>query len=306
MQRIIVILLAILYISLQEKIFIQQDELPPGNLATVIETFYSKLIGVTNIEHDSRMPLFFTPPGIARATAIVQSCMYDAWAIFQKSASPYLAKGVGKVAVNSTMEMYQTISVASYLCISEVFRYVNGAQRIIDNFFCNILNINGASLSAKLLAKHVAKAIISFYRNDGFNSEGFKLFWKPSLISFLGDEPGTQEPAYPFRDYTNYKPVNPPSTTLNKATCSRIRDINHWQQLLVRLDDGSKINREFYTAQAGIAKTFALKSPFQFVPPAPPQIGSNNEREFLLENIELIRLSGMIGDREKCIVSYCK
>jgi hypothetical protein len=100
--------------------------------------------------------------------------------------------------------------------------------------------------------------------------------------------------------------VNPPSVIIDKATCPIIRDINHWQQLLVQLNDGSTINREFYSAYAGIAKTFALQSPFQFLPPSPPLLGSNNEVEFIFENKELIKLSGILGDKEKCIISYCK
>lgn len=231
---------------------------------------------------------FLTPPGIARACYIINSCMYDAYALFDKKAVPSVLKKNKNFRLRKKIGEQYVIGSAFY-CIRTTFKDFPQYVKACDKFFYKEFGLKGKNYKGY----HIGKKVFHHFDNDGINA--------------LGNEPGTPKNALNnghYTDYTNYHPVNPPQKSIAQTNCDEIVSLNHWQQILVPNKETGELIRPFYTPQAGLTKAFALKSPYQYIPPSPPQLNSNNEKEFLKEHLELIKINGKIGDLEKCIVSY--
>src|SRR5262249_15181302 len=119
-----------------------------------------------------------------------------------------------------------------------------------------------------------AAAVIAFRHHDGANQ--------------LGDlNPGA------YSDYTDYQPVN---------TSDLVNDPDHWQPL--RLPNG-QIQR-FMVPHWGKVTPFALSSATQFRPGRPPAFFGQRQFgwPYRRQALELLYISGQLGDREKMISEY--
>jgi hypothetical protein len=170
------------------------------------------------------------PPAVARALAIVHTCIYDAWAAYDPVASGvhYHAK---ELAAASDEHRQRAVSYAAHLALSDLFP----AQRaLFDQVMADLGYEPGDSSDPhSLRGRAAAQAGLDFRTTDGANQSGG------------------------YADTTGYQPVN---------THDVLTDPNRWQPLST--PDGS--GQAFSLPHWGQVVPFALTSPDQFRPGPPP------------------------------------
>jgi VCPO second helical-bundle domain/Domain of unknown function (DUF6851) len=170
------------------------------------------------------------PPAIARALAIVHTCIYDAWAAYDP-----IAAGVHyqvKHASPATEEQKaRAVSYAAYRALMNLFP---GQRPLFDDLMAELGYIPG-DLSDPDSARgaDAAQGGLDFRQADGANQSG------------------------QYADYTGYAPANTPSELL---------DPNRWQPLL--LPSGTA--QSLLVPQWGLVVPFALVSADQFRAAPPP------------------------------------
>lgn len=173
----------------------------------------------------SRLP----PPAVARALAIVHTCMYDAWAVYDPVARGvhYQAKAG---AVVSAEDRQRAVSYAAYRALSDLFP----AQLAIFDRLMAEFGYDPADSShpESVRGRAAAQAGLDFRADDGANQHGG------------------------YADTTGYQPVNTPD---------EVTDPNRWQPLSTA--DGA--GQAFVFPHWGQVAPFALTSPDQFRPGPP-------------------------------------
>lgn len=218
------------------------------------------------------------PPITARALAIVHTSMYDAWAAYDaKAVGTRFGGNLRRPVEEWTAENKQkAISYAAYRALVDLFP---ASQKpifdgVMASFSYGPAQTSTDPATAAGVGNLAAAAVIAYRHYDGANQ--------------LGDlAPGA------YADYTNYQPVN---------TSDVINDPNRWQPL--RLPNGQV--QKSLAPHWGRVVPFALQSASQFMPDrAPAQFG---QRQFgwpyRRQALELVYLSGLLGDREKMISEY--
>ncbi|MCC6992099.1 MAG: vanadium-dependent haloperoxidase [Acidobacteria bacterium] len=215
----------------------------------------------------------FRPMWTARALAMVHTAMFDAWAAYDS-----VATGVSwdtdirrPLSQRSDAAVRDAVSMAAYRALADLFP----TQRAtLFDPLLQRLGLAPASASTDLsvpagLGNRCAALVLTARHSDGANQ--------------LGNLGGGA-----YSDYTGYTPVNTPD---------RLVDPNRWQPL--RTPDGGQ--QVFIAPQWRLVTPFALTSPAQFRPPAPPLYPSARYRE---EAEAVVRLSADLTDREKAIAEY--
>ena len=228
----------------------------------------------------------FGPPMIARALAIVHTCMYDAW-------SAYDAKAVGTQlggtlrrprSERTSANKQKAISFAAHRALVDLFPF---DQSLFDAQMTSLgydPNDDSTDTTTPTGIGNVAcTAVLNFRHSDGSNQ--------------LGDLH-----AGAYSDYTGYVPVNAPSTVpVDPLTVS---DPNHWQPLQY-FNGVTNITQSFVGAQWYRVIPFAMTSPDQFLSFVelfgPATYGSPQYRQ---QAQELIDLSANLTDRQKMIAEY--
>src|SRR5258706_5778905 len=185
------------------------------------------------------------PPMVARAIAIVHTCIYDAWAAYDSVTVGTLWVGsLRRPAAEHTLaNKQQAISYAAYRALVDLFP----SEVPLFDFMMAKLGYDPADRPTDTttptgIGNMAAQAVIEFRHHDGSNQ--------------LGDlHPGA------YSDYTHYKPVNIPDV---------IKDPNHWQPLRVPNGLGGYVVQMYVGAHLGRVTPFALASGSQFRPAAPP------------------------------------
>ena len=155
------------------------------------------------------------PPMVSRALAIVHTCIYDAWAIYDSRATPvYTDDGLRVHGSHSENAVEKAISFAAYRCasdlmpgsVSTVFRPLMQQLGLdADDTTLDVANPQG-------IGNLSAKAVLTARHNDGANQTG--------TLSSSG---------VPYSDYTGYASVNLPSTV--PVLPATILDVDRWQPL---------------------------------------------------------------------------
>jgi VCPO second helical-bundle domain/Domain of unknown function (DUF6851) len=197
------------------------------------------------LEAGRRTPI--GPPAIARALAIVHTCIYDAWAVFDP-----VAAGVHYHAKNTSgaddERKARAISYAAHRALVNLFP---AQQPLFDGVMATLgLDPNDVSAPDSVLGVGAAQAGLLFRETDGANQSGG------------------------YADYTGYAPVNTPYVLV---------DPNRWQPLLMR--DGAA--QSFSVPQWGRVVPFALLSADQFRPATPPLYPHGLYRKQALEILHL-------------------
>jgi len=155
----------------------------------------------------------FGPPMIARALAIVHTCMYDAWAAYDaKAIGTQLGGTLRRPASERTLANKQkAISYGAYRALVDLFAF---DKSLFDAQMASLgydPTDNSTDITTATGIGNVAcAAVLNFRHSDGSNQ--------------LGDvHPGA------YSDYTGYVPVNSPSTVPVDPTT--VSDPNHWQSL---------------------------------------------------------------------------
>ncbi len=232
------------------------------------------------------------PPIIARAIAIIHTCMYDAW-------SAYDAKARG---TQSGTSLRQPVNRRTYANKREAISYA-AYRASVDLFPADDVSVfrplmidlgyNPDDLSTKIdtadgVGNATCAAVLEFRHHDGANQ--------------LGDLSPTP---VPYSDYTGYEAVNPPSTVpINPAT---IIDPNRWQPLQYVDPTHNRITQSFVAPQWNRVIPFALSADNEFRQAlgefGPAQYGS---AEYLRQAEELIAMSAGLTDRQKMMAEYWK
>jgi hypothetical protein len=220
-----------------------------------------------------------TPPTIgARAMAVTHTCMYDAWAAYDPTASgTRLGDTLRRPPEEHTVAAKdEAIGRAARLALSDLFPALGGR-------FDALLSGDGhdpaeppADGTPAGVALRACRAVLDFRHHDGSNQ--------------LGDEPGSV--GGPYSDYTGYRPVNRPE---------QVSDPDRWQPQPVPDGRGGTTAQRFLTPQWGRVVPFASGDGRLPVDPGPPRAGTLPRQ---VEIDEMLRLSAELTDEQKVIAEY--
>jgi hypothetical protein len=232
------------------------------------------------------------PPMVARALAIAHTCMFDAWAAYDKKAlGTRLGGDLRRPRTERTLaNKNEAISFAAYRALVDLFALDKAS--VFDPLMASLgydpnnLTINTDTPAG--IGNVACAAVLAFRHGDGSNQ--------------LGDlHPGA------YSDWTGYVSVNPASTVpVNPAF---VLDPNHWQPLTY--DDGATaptphiVTQPFVGAQWYRVAPFAMTSPDQFrsfvAQFGPALFGSET---YLQQSSDLITISADLTDEQKMIAEY--
>jgi hypothetical protein len=232
------------------------------------------------------------PPMVARALAIVHTCIFDAWAAYDKRAVGTQFGGeLRRPKRERTLaNKNEAISFAAYRALVDLFALDKAS--VFDPLMADLgydptnRTINTDTPAG--IGNVACAAVLAFRHGDGSNQ--------------LGDlHPG------PYSDWTGYVSVNPASTV--PVNPGLVLDPNHWQALTY--DDGATtpkphiVTQSFVGAQWYRVVPFAMTSPDQFrsfvAQFGPALYGSET---YLQQSKDLITISANLTDERKMIAEY--
>jgi hypothetical protein len=231
------------------------------------------------------------PPMVARALAIVHTCMYDAWAAYDPVAdgSRYggtLRRPPAERTLPNTM---QAISFAAYRAVVDLLP--TDRSSVFDPLMTE-LGYDGADTTTDLrspagVGNVACAAVLAYRHHDGANQ--------------LGDEPGGT-PSAPYSDYTGYRPANDPMDLTAAFDLATVHDPNRWQPLRYRNAQGAIVTPSYLAPFWGHVAGFALPAGAALRSPTGPAVyGSAGYRA---QALALLNLSAHLSDQQKMIAEY--
>jgi len=253
----------------------------PSQLNVVVQWNQAILQGV----RDSTLG----PPMVARALAIVHTCIYDAWAAYDaKAIGTQFGGELRRPQPERTLlNKNEAISFAAYRASLDVFPWDKNKfdQLMIDLGY----DINDTSTNLSTpdgIGNVTCAAVLEFRHADGSNQLG--------NLTLSG---------VPYADYTGYNPVNVPST-VPVGDLSTVRDPNHWQPLTY-FNGTMVVTPRFVGAQWYKVVPFAMASPQEYLPLissfGPALYGSAT---YLQQATDLVTISAGLTDQQKMIAEY--
>lgn len=228
-------------------------------------------------------------PVVARALAIVHTCMYDAWAAYDEHAiGTQLGGALRRPASERTMaNKERAISYAAYRALVDVLPVdTSSVYILLMRQLGYDPNDNSTDIERPTGIGNVAcAAVLEFRHHDKSNQ--------------LGDLA-----AGPYSDWSGYRPVNPVGTVPAQTLFAKPLNPEHWQPLTFTDSNGSLVLQMFAGAQWCYVTPFALTSGDEFrsaLEPGPFRYGSSEYRQ---QAEELIAISANLSDREKAIAEY--
>lgn len=230
------------------------------------------------------------PPMVARALAIVHTCMYDAWAGYDKHAvGTELGDSLRRPKKERTLaNKNEAISFAAYRASIDLLP--GDKATVFDPLMAqlgyDIYDTSADTRTPSGIGNVACAAVLDFRHNDGSNQLG-----------------NLTASGVPYADYTGYVPVNKPST-VPVSDLSTVIDPNHWQPLTY--NNGTKVvTPAFVGAQWFKVVPFALTSQDQFL----PFISSfgpalNGSTTFFQQAKDVLALSAGLTDEQKMIAEY--
>jgi hypothetical protein len=254
----------------------------PDEANSVIQWNNAALQGV----RDSKLG----PPMVARALAIVHTCIYDAWAAYDRKAfGTQLGPALRRPKSERTLaNKTKAISYAAYRAAVDLFP--SDKVTVFDPLMSSLgFDPDDRSTDPETpagIGNIACDAVLTFRHTDGANQ--------------LGD---LTESGIPYADYTGYTPVNPPSTVpVNPAS---VKDPNLWQPLEYVDATGTFVTQPCVGAQWLNVTPFALSSPDELLPfiasVGPALYGSDT---FVEQAQDLITMSANLTDTQKMIAEY--
>jgi hypothetical protein len=213
------------------------------------------------------------PPAVARALAIVHTCMYDAWAAYDRTAiGTRLGATLRRPPRERTAENRRhAVSVAAYRALVDLFPGEQPSLEMVLRGLGFDPHDTAADPSTPAGVGNLAcGAVLEYRHGDGANQ--------------LGDENG----GAPYSDYTGYQPVNAPGL---------IVDPNRWQPLT--FTNGQTPG--FLAPHWGRVAPFAAKARDALRPTPPAQ---HPDPRYLEQAAEILRTSAALTDRRKMIAEY--
>ncbi len=217
------------------------------------------------------------PPIFARANAIVNTAMFDAWAAYDNKANgTQLGGELRRPAAERTgANRRKAMSFAAYRALVELFPSRTAQFNAeMARLGYDPTDTTGDISTPQGVGNVAAAAVIQFRRADGSNQ--------------LGNLNG----GAPYSDYTGYVPVNSPF---------QIIDPTRWQPLAVPNGSGGFNLQSFLTPHWGNVKGFALTryNQFSIAPPAP-----RHSFEYWRQTAEVLGYNATLTDRTKTIAEW--
>lgn len=219
----------------------------------------------------------FSAPLAARALAIVHTCIFDAWAAYDTTASgTQLEARLRRPDNERTLaNKTQAISFAAYRALVDLFPAQQADfQQIMKQLGYNAANTAIDPETPEGIGNMAAQAVLTFRHQDGANQ--------------LGNlHPGA------YSDYTKYAPV---------ITTAATGDPNHWQPMEVATSRVGFGTQSFVCAQWSNVAPFSLARGAQFLPkPGPAHYPSSL---YTQQAQEILQYSADLTDEHKVIAEY--
>jgi hypothetical protein len=224
------------------------------------------------------------PPMVARAMAVLHTCIFDAWAAYDRNAvGTQFAGSLRRPAAERTSANKQkALSFAAYRALADLFPkadQVAAFQAEMAALGYDPGDNTTDTTTPQGIGNAACAAVLEFRHQDGSNQ--------------LADEPGTPSGAAPYADYTGFVPVN---------SWDKIADPSQWQPLRVPTATPGVFTIQTYMApQWGLVRPFALFSPLEFLDSAPALFGS---KEYRRQAEQVLAFSAGLGDFQKVVAEY--
>lgn len=231
------------------------------------------------------------PPVVARALAMVHTCIYDAWAAYDgRSVGTRLGASFRRPADERTpANVDQAISFAAYRAAVSVLPASKAT--LFDPLMASRgydpadTSLDPSTPSG--VGNLACKAVLDYRHADGANQ--------------LGDVAGGTSSVF-YSDYTGYQSVNLPMDMAQPFNPATVRDPNKWQPLRFTNAAGAVVTPSWITPFWNKVKPFALRSSSMFrSSTGPAKFGT---RAYLQQALEVLDMSANLTDRKKVIVEY--
>ena len=231
------------------------------------------------------------PPMVARALAIAHTCMFDAWAAYDRSAvGTRLGGRLRRPAYERRLaNKVDAISYAAYRAGVDLFPGSRATtfEPLMERLGLDPGDASTTTASPVGIGNVAAQAVLAYRHRDGANQ--------------LGDEPGGI-PGVPYSDYTGYVPANQPMDTRVALDPTTVHDVNRWQPLTYVDGTGTLVTPRFVGAQWQRVLPFAMSSSDAFAAERGP--ARNGSAAFVVQARELVELSAGLTDEQKLIAEY--
>jgi hypothetical protein len=228
-------------------------------------------------------------PIASRALAIIDTCMYDAWAAYDEHA---IGTQLGGALRRPPSEMTvvnkeKAISYAAYRALMDLLPADKDSVYVplMRNLGYTPENESTDIETPIGIANVSCAAVLEFRHHDKANQ--------------LGD---LARGAY--SDWSGYRPVNSPGTVPAHALLTKPLNPEHWQPLTYTDSSGNLAMQMFAGAQWCYVTPFAMSKGDDLrslVEPGPLKFTSP---EYLKQAQELVDISGNLTDREKMLSEY--
>jgi PAP2 superfamily len=229
-------------------------------------------------------------PVVARALAIVHTCMYDAWAAYDNKAVGTQMQGALRrpVSERTLANKEKAISYAAYRALVDLLPSdTDSVYKPLMKQLGYDPNDSSADIETPAGIGNVAcAAVLEFRHHDQSNQ--------------LGDLAQG-----PYSDWTHFRPINMPSPFPMRLPSIHPIDMNHWQPLIYVGATGDFTTQMFAAAQWGHVTPFAMSSGDEFrdaVKSQPPALYGSDEYRSQAE--ELVKLSAGLTDEQKMMAEY--
>lgn len=257
------------------------------------------------------------PPIVARALAVAHTCMYDAWAAYDKKAiGTRLGSSLRRPAPERTdANKAQAVSYAAYRCLLNL--YPAGATRLRTSMLG--LGYDPDNLSTDLatpagVGNVAAQAVLDYRRFDGANQygalSGGVAYAEPTMAALAADGLlGTgSHYATLYAGYQSYLASNRPlpycSPQITACPAQIIDDPLHWQPLF----NSAGVLQTYIGPNWDRVIPFALASASQFdahnAVKQRPSIQSLSDARYANNVREALRYSAAITPERKLIIEY--
>jgi Domain of unknown function (DUF6851)/VCPO second helical-bundle domain len=245
-------------------------------------------------------------PMAARALAIVHTCMYNAWAAYDRKAVGTQLRGVLRRPASERTEANKerAISYAAYRALLDVLPAdTESVYKPLMRQLGYDPDDKSTDIETPTGIGNVACAEVLGYRHrDKSNQIG-------EMDSAAAESAGRSgiknlNAIGAYSDWTGYRPLNAAGMVPAQSRRSMPLNPDHWQPLTYTDSTGSLALQMFEAAQWCFITPFAMTKGDDFrssVEPGPFKYGSP---EYQQQAEELIRISANLSDREKAVAEY--
>jgi hypothetical protein len=233
------------------------------------------------------------PPVVARALAIVHTCIYDTWAAYDHQAfGTRLGGALRRPPRERTLaNMNAAISFAAYRAAVDLFPADRASvfDPLMRQLGYDPTNTTDDINTPAGVGNVAARAVLQFRHRDGANQ--------------LGDQPGGK-PRVAYADYTGYQAANDPMDLRPGAKFdpATVHNPDRWQPLRYVDATGAVVTQPFVGAQWQHVTPFALTNVAQLrSPTGPARYGSLT---YASQARALLAISAGLTDEQKMIAEY--